>query len=197
MKKLSKKWKIFITAIIVLIGSLYGVYKIKNRNAFEEMYNSFYNTLPLSSVARMPQVEPLTRDQTERDIRLLNYKSNTNKEKIEITLVNFSDRKKVSITSSSYISEEVYLDINYRYEVDTQKLINYVSFRGRNIPSADDKQKQRKELLEKYNISKEYLQEKSDKLLSTVLTDWKRYSNSSYSKDNMGRLTIEKDEFLR
>ncbi len=51
--------------------------------------------------------------------------------------------------------------------------------------------------LEKYNISKEYLQEKSDKLLDTVLTDWKNYSGSSYSKDNMGRLTIEKDEFLR
>ena len=197
MKKLSKKWKIFITAMIVLIGGLYGVYKIKNRNAFEEMYNSFYNTLPLSSVARMPQVEPLTRDQTERDIRPLNYKSNTNKEKIEITLVNFSDRKKVSITSSSYISEEVYLDINYRYEVDTQKLINYVSFHGENVPIVEDDQKQTRELLEKYNISKEYLQEKSDKLLDTVLTDWKRYSNSSYSKDNMGRLTIEKDEFLK
>ncbi|WP_304127939.1 TipC family immunity protein, partial [Gemella sanguinis] len=39
--------------------------------------------------------------------------------------------------------------------------------------------------------------EKSDKLLDTVLTDWKNYSGSSYSKDNMGRLTIEKDEFLR
>ena len=197
MKKLSKKWKIFITAMVVLIGGLYGVYKINNRNAFEEMYNSFYNTLPLSSVARMPQVETLTRDQTERDIRPLNYKSNTNKEKIEITLVNFSDRKKVSITSSSYISEQVYLDVTYRYEVDTCKLINYVSFRGENVPIVDDDQKQTRELLEKYNISKEFLQEKSDKLLNTVLTDWKRYSNSSYSKDNMGRLTIEKDEFLR
>ena len=101
MKKLSRKWKIIITTVVILIGSLYGYYKANNRNAFEEMYNSFYNTLPLSSVARMPQVEPLTRDQTERDIRPLNYKSNTNKEKIEITLVNFSDRKKVSITSSS------------------------------------------------------------------------------------------------
>ena len=110
--------------------------------------------------------------------------------------MNNLDRKSISIISSSYISEEVYLDINYRYEVDTRKLINYVSFRGRNISSTDDKQKQRKELLEKYNISKEYLQEKSDKLLDTVLMDWKRYSNSSYSKDNMGRLTIEKDEFL-
>ena len=51
--------------------------------------------------------------------------------------------------------------------------------------------------INKYNISKEHLQGKSDKLLDTVLTDWKRYSGSSYSKDNMGRLTIEKDEFLK
>ena len=64
------------------------------------------------------------------------------------------------------------------------------------LPLTNDKPKQRRELLEKYNISKEYLQEKSDKLLDTVLTDWKNYSGSSYSKDNMGRLTIEKDEFL-
>ena len=197
MKKLSKKWNIFIIVVVILIGSFYGYYKANNRNAFEEMYNSFYNTLPLSSVARMPQVEPLTRDQTERDIRPLNYKSNTNKEKIEITLVNFSDRKKVSITSSSYVSKEVYLDVTYMYEVDTCKLINYVSFRGENVPIVKDDQKQTREFLEKYNISKEYLQEKSDKLLDTVLTDWKRYSGSSYSKDNMGRLTIEKDEFLK
>ena len=197
MKKLGKKWKIIITAVVILIGSFYGYYKANNRNTFEEMYNSYYNVLPLRTIANMPQIVPLTRDQTEQSIRALNYKTNTDKDKVEISLVNNLDRKSISIISSSYISEEVYLDINYRYEVDTRKLINYVSFRGRNIPSTDDKQKQRKELLEKYNISKEYLQEKSDKLLDTVLTDWKRYSNSSYSKDNMGRLTIEKDEFLK
>ena len=197
MKKLSKKWKIFITAMVVLISGGYGYYKANNRNAFEEMYNSYYNVLPLRTIANMPQIVPLTIHQTEQSIRALNYKTNTDKDKVEISLVNNLDRKSISIISSSYISEDVYLDINYRYEVDTRKLINYVSFRGRNIPSTDDKQKQRKELLEKYNISKEYLQEKSDKLLDTVLTDWKRYSGSSYSKDNMGRLTIEKDEFLK
>ena len=195
-KKIRKRCGIFITIIAVLIGSFYSYYKVNNRNAFEEMYNSYYNVLPLRTIANMPQIVPLTSDQTEQSIRALNYKTNTDKDKVEISLVNNLDRKSISIISSSYISEEVYLDINYRYEVDTQKLINYASFRGRNIPSTDDKQKQRKELLEKYNISKEYLQEKSDKLLDTVLTDWKRYSNSSYSKDNMGRLTIEKDEFL-
>ena len=195
-KKIRKQCGIFIAIIAILIGSFYSYYKVNNRNAFEEMYNSYFNVLPLRTIANMPQIVPLTRHQTEQSIRALNYKTNTDKDKVEISLVNNLDRKSISIISSSYISEDVYLDINYRYEVDTRKLINYVSFRGRNIPSTDDKQKQRKELLEKYNISKEYLQEKSDKLLDTILTDWKRYSNSSYSKDNMGRLTIEKDEFL-
>ena len=196
-KKIRKQCGIFIAIIAILIGSFYSYYKVNNRNAFEEMYNSYFNVLPLRTIANMPQIVPLTRHQTEQSIRALNYKTNTEKDKVEISLVNNLDRKSISIISSSYISEDVYLDINYRYEVDTRKLINYVSFRGRNIPSTDDKQKQRKELLEKYNISKEYLQEKSDKLLDTILTDWKRYSNSSYSKDNMGRLTIEKDEFLK
>ena len=196
-KKIRKRCGIFIAIITILIGSFYSYYKVNNRNAFEEMYNSYYNVLPLRTIANMPQIVPLTIHQTEQSIRALNYKTNTDKDKVEISLVNNLDRKSISIISSSYISEDVYLDINYRYEVDTRKLINYVSFRGRNIPSTDDKQKQRKELLEKYNISKEYLQEKSDKLLDTILTDWKRYSNSSYSKDNMGRLTIEKDEFLK
>ena len=196
-KKIRKRCGIFIAIITILIGSFYSYYKVNNRNAFEEMYNSYYNVLPLRTIANMPQIVPLTIHQTEQSIRALNYKTNTDKDKVEISLVNNLDRKSISIISSSYISEDVYLDINYRYEVDTRKLINYVSFRGRNIPSTDDKQKQRKELLEKYNISKEYLQEKSDKLLDTVLTDWKRYSGSSYSKDNMVRLTIEKDEFLK
>ena len=74
---------------------------------------------------------------------------------------------------------------------------NYISFRGENVPTVDDEQKQTKDLLEKYNIPKEYLKGVSDKLLDSVLTDWKNYSGSPYSKDNMGRLTIEKDEFLR
>ena len=59
------------------------------------------------------------------------------------------------------------------------------------------KKKQIEELLKQYNISKEQLQKISDEGLDKVLTDWKNYSGSSYSKDNMGRLMIEKDEFLR
>ena len=197
MKKLSKKWKIFLTALVVLVGGLYGVYKINNRNAFEEMYNSYYNFVPISALYNMPQIEPMPRDEIGLDIAELYYKDTKNDVKIEFSLISFNNEKKIILTGSTFVGKGVYLDINYVYDMNTHKLENSVTFRGENVPLTNDKPKQRKELLEKYNISKEYLQEKSDKLLDTVLTDWKRYSGSSYSKDNMGRLTIEKDEFLR
>ena len=196
MKKLSKKWKI-ITAVVILIGSFYGYYKSNNRNAFEEMFNSYYNFVPISALYNMPQIEPMPRDEIGLDIAELYYKDTKNDVKIEFSLISFNNEKKIILTGSTFVEKGVYLDINYEYDMNTHKLENSVTFRGENVPLTNDKPKQRRELLEKYNISKEYLQEKSDELLDTVLTDWKRYSNSSYSKDNMGRLTIEKDEFLK
>jgi len=196
MKKLSKKLKIFITAIIVLIGSLYGVYKINNRNAFEEMFNSYYNFVPTTTLYNMPQIEPIGRDNFGLDIVTLKYEENNNEKEREIYLIN-SDNKIISIRYSVLISDGVHLAIYYSYDINDRKLTEYVNFYGKNVPRADDDQKQTRELLEKYNISKEQLQKISDEGLDKVLTDWKRYSGSSYSKDNMGRLTIEKDEFLR
>ena len=197
MKKLSKSWKIFIITMVVLMSSIYGYYKINNRNAFEEMYNSYYNLLPLRTVDNMPQIKPIRRDEQLPEIARLDYKEQVNGSNIEFSLINFDDERAIFVISSTFIAEGVYLDINYLYDMDTHKLINNVTFRGENVPLTEDKPKQRRELLEKYNISKEYLQKKSDELLDTVLTDWQRYSGSSYSRSNMGRLTIEKDEFLR
>ena len=197
MKKLSRGWKIFIITTVVLIGSIYGYYKINNRNAFEEMYNSYYNILSIKSIDNMPQIKYVRRDDLGIDIAKLYYKEQVNGSNIEFSLINFNNKKKIFVISSTLIAEEVYLDINYLYDMDSHRLRNTVTFSGENVPLTEDKPKQRRELLEKYNISKEYLQKKSDELLDTVLTDWQRYSGSSYSRSNMGRLTIEKDEFLR
>ena len=197
MKKLSKSWKIFIITTVVLIGSIYGYYKINNRNAFEEMYNSYYNLLPLRTVDNMPQIKYVRRDDLGIEIAKLYYKEQVNGSNIEFSLINFNNKKKIFVISSTLIAEGVYLDINYLYDMDTRRLRNTVTFSGENVSLTEDKSKQRRELLEKHNISKEYLQKKSDELLDTVLTDWQRYSGSSYSRSNMGRLTIEKDEFLR
>ena len=196
MKKLSRDWKIFIITTVVLISSIYGYYKINNRNAFEEMYNSYYNLLPLGAVDNMPQIKYVRRDNLGIEITRLDYKEQVNGSNIEFALINFNNKQKIFVISSTLIAEGVYLDINYLYDMDNHELRNTVTFRGKNVPLTEDKPKQRRELLEKYNISKEYLQKKSDELLDTVLTDWQRYSGSSYSRSNMGRLTIEKDEFL-
>ena len=197
MKKLSKSWKIFIITTVVLIGSIYGYHKINNRNAFEEMYNSYYNFSLLGSVHRMGQIKPIPKDQEGQDIVKLYYKEQVNGSNIEFSLISFNNKQKIFLLSSTLIAEGIYLDINYDYDMNTYKLINDVTFHGENVPNVDDEKKQTRELLEKYNISKEYLQKKSDELLDTVLTDWQRYNRSSYSRNNMGRLTIEKDEFLR
>ena len=196
MKKLSKGWKIFIITTVVLISSIYGYYKINNRNAFEEMYNSYYNLLPLGAIDNMPQIKPIPRDNRGADIVKLFYKEQVNGSNIEFSLINFNNKQKIFLISSTLIAEEVYLDINYLYDMDNHELRNTVTFSGKNASHVDDEKKQTRELLEKHNISKEWLQKKSDELLDTVLTDWRRYSGSSYSRSNMGRLTIEKDEFL-
>ena len=196
MKKLSKGWKIFIITTVVLISSIYGYYKINNRNAFEEMYNSYYNLLPLGAIDNMPQIKPIPRDEKHLDSVDLNYKNNTKDVIINIFLVNRENKKKIFLIYSRLIDSGVYLDINYGYDMNTHKLINDITFHGENVPNVDDVKKQTRELLEKYNISKEWLQKKSDELLDTVLTDWQKYNGSSYSRSNMGRLTIEKDEFL-
>ena len=196
-KKTRKRCGIFIAIIAILIGSFYSYYKVNNRNAFEEMYNSYFNILPLSAIDNMPQVKPVRRDDQGFDVKKLYYKEQVNGSDIEFSLINFANEKKIFIISSTLIGDGVYLDINYVYDINIHNLENSVTFRGENVPLTEDKPKQRRELLQKYNVSKEYLQKKSDELLDTVLTDWKRYSNSSYSKDNMGRLTIEKTELLR
>ena len=196
MKKLNAYW-VTLIVIVTIVAGYYTYHKVIIKNVFEEMYDSYYKVLPLKSIDTMPQIEPISRDEKILDAISIYYKENKNDNKIWISLTNYEDIQSISIINSILISEETYLDVIYIYDVNAHKLENNIAFHGKNAPYTKDKVKQTKELLEKYNISREYLQEKSDKLLDTVLTDWKNYSFSSYSKDNMGRLTIEKDEFLR
>ena len=197
MKRLSKKWKIIITTVVILIGSFYGYYKANNRNAFEEMYNSYYNILPIRTINSMPQIESIPKDEREKDIVALKYKKNDNENNVTVTLVKKDDKKIITIQYDVNISEGVNVYVTYIYDMNSHKLSNSVSVYGDKVPNNEDRIEKMKGFIEQYNISKEQLQKISDEGLDKVLTDWKNYSFSSYSKDNMGRLTIEKDEFLR
>ena len=179
MKKLNAYW-VTLIVIVSIVAGYYTYHKVIIKNVFEEMYDSYYSFSVLGSIDDMPQIEPIPRDNRGADIVNLHYKEKVDNSNIEFTMVNFDDRKKINLYSSTLMDEGVYLDISYVYDVNQHNLENGVSFHGENVPTVDDEQKQTRELLEKYNISKEYLKEKSDKLLDTVLTDWKNYSFSSY-----------------
>ena len=202
-KKTRKRWgKIIAASVVVLIfltGGLYGYNKITNKNAFDEMYNSYYNLSIYRSVEHMPQLSyhyrPGLFEFSEVNISdaevKLTYKEDTKKIILE------KHTKEVKIVKLIPISDDVSLEINYEYSMNTQILYNSIRFIGRGVPLVVNKQKQTIELLEKYNISKGYVKGVSDKLLDSVLTDWKNFSGSPYSKDNMGTITIEKDEILK
>ena len=113
MKKLSRKWKIIITTVVILLGGFYSYYKANNRNAFEEMYNSYYNILPLRTVDNMPVLEPIPKKLRNQDVIYLVYKENTDKNKMKISLT----ENKIALFYSELIEENVWLDITYSYNV--------------------------------------------------------------------------------
>ena len=196
-EKLRKRWgkiiAVSIVALILLSGGLYGYFKITNRNAFQEMYNSYYHLSPYRSVEHMPQLNEHYRPtKTLWDTLTHSYSNKAN-----LTYKNFE--KSITLVEDGQIVLEKYIPISgearieiyYSYDIKTYKLTNYV------IAKEGSKEVQVEELLEKYNISKGYIKGVSDKLLDSVLTDWKNFSGSPYSKDNMGTITIEKDEILK
>ena len=196
-KKIRKRWgKIIAVSVVVLVflsGGLYGYFKITNRNAFEEMYNSYYHLSPYRSVEHMPQLNEHYRPTKTLWDTLTHSYSN----KASLTYKNFE--KSITLVEDGQIVLEKYIPISgeasieiyYSYDIKTYKLTNYV------IAKEGSKEVQVEELLEKYDISKGYIKGVSDKLLDSVLTDWKNFSGSPYSKDNMGTITIEKDEILK
>ena len=196
-EKLRKRWgKIIAVSVVVLVflsGGLYGYFKITNRNAFQEMYNSYYHLSLYRSVEHMPQLNEHYRPTKTLWDTLTHSYSN----KASLTYKNFE--KSITLVEDGQIVLEKYIPISgeasieiyYSYDIKTYKLTNYV------IAKEGSKEVQVEELLEKYDISKGYIKGVSDKLLDSVLTDWKNFSGSPYSKDNMGTITIEKDEILK
>ncbi|MGX7103823.1 TipC family immunity protein [Gemella sanguinis] len=196
-KKIRKRWgKIIVASAVVLIflsGGLYGYFKISNKNAFQEMYNSYYHLSPYKSVEYMPQLNEHYRPTKTLWDTLTHLYSN----KASLTYKGF--KKSITLVEDGQIvlekyipiSEDASIEIYYSYDIKAYKLTNYV------IAKEGSKEVPVEDFLEKYNISKGYIKAVSDKLLDSVLTDWKNFSGSPYSKDNMGTITIEKDEILK
>ena len=202
-EKLRKRWgKIIAVSIVVLIslrGGLDGYYKVNNKNAFEEMYStcySIYSKFSIRSVERMPKVLYSSKIEPSVFQPGTEYTTTLRYTDFKTSMVLKKNERTIKIEKETKISMGVYLIITYEYDMNTRKLTNHAHINEATNTNYE-KRKSLKELLEKYHITKEQLKEESDELLDTILTDWKNFSGSPYSKDNMGELTVEKDEILR
>ncbi len=99
MKKLNAYW-VTLIVIVTIVASYYTYHKVIIKNVFEEMYNSYFNVLPLRAIDNMGQIKPIRRDDQGFDVKKFYYKEQVNGSNIEFSLINFDDEKKKFIISS-------------------------------------------------------------------------------------------------
>lgn len=112
----------------------------------------------------------------------------------------FDDTEKLlSFGYIKQIDNDVFLQIDYGYRPKGKKIVESVG-----IVLADEKEvdpksiKEIQKYLDKYQISKEFLRNKSNEILyNTVIKDWVESYDSSFTVKNIGEVTIERDQLLK
>ena len=95
-----------------------------------------------------------------------------------------------------YLKKKISISIHNEYDVGSKRLIEEVRFYNdsENLHESKTKEISKiKEYLKKYDISIKDLKETADELLyEKVIGDWEKYAKSRFSKDNLGKVKIER-----
>lgn len=214
------------TALIVLVSmvSVIVVYKLmtlinlNEKNIFDEMYygeKKVYKCGANTPFSNIPGIEQWNRNDfmVNPDVKELNYRNNTIEEryknkyktrKIGEWNIRFSfnfEKKDIGINfSTEILKEKLFISFNYYYNIGEKIVSEEISLyddklakenaRIEDIPKI-------KEYLERNNISIKDLKETADELLyEKVIGDWEKYTNSRYSKDNLGTVKIERSQLF-
>jgi len=107
------------------------------------------------------------------------------------------DEKRINIGfNNKTVKEKLEIGIYYGYDEEKKRFREEINIYDKELPRGETRiieiQKV-KEYLKKYNISIKDLKETADELLfEKVIGDWEKYTNSKYSKDNLGNVKIER-----
>ena len=107
------------------------------------------------------------------------------------------DEKKMDIFFCSRIVEKkITISIHNKYDIESNTMTEEIDFFDDTkelLESEIEEISKIKEYLQKNNISIKDLKETADELLyEKVIGDWEKYTNSRYSKDNLGTVKIER-----
>ena len=212
MKSKVKVTLAIVTTILISLIVIFVIYNRNNpkeKNIFDEMYygeKKVYSRFGNSPFGKIPGIESWSRKDmvytTMREDTTVyeNYKKNYKTKKLGEWRIGFKfiyDTKEVDISFYNEILEKkITISIHYKYDVVSKIVIEDIDFFDdeKKMPEAEIEEIPKiKEYLEKNNISIKDLKETADELLyEKVIGDWEKYTNSRYSKDNLGNVKIER-----
>jgi len=203
------------TALVIILSLLLIIiaYKIidpKVKNIFDEMYygkKKVYSWFGNSPFEKIPGIEQWNRKDmaytTMREDTTVEerYEKKYKTKKIGKWEIDFAfhydknESKAVDINFSSNY-QQINIDIINKYEKDKKIIKEKIALTDTTLKSEGriiTEIPKIKEYLEKNNISIKDLKETADELLyEKVIGDWEKYTNSRYSKDNLGTVKIER-----
>ena len=217
---MKSKIKITLGIVIIILVSLVFIFTLYNRknpkekNIFDEMYygeKKVYNrgaNTPFSNIPGIEQwnrndfmVNPSVKELSDRNNTVYErYEENYKTKKLGEWDIGFKfiydEKRMVMGFNSKIVKEKLEIGLAYGYDEEKKRFREGINIYDKELPRGETRiieiQKV-KEYLKKYNISIKDLKETADELLfEKVIGDWEKYTNSRYSKDNLGTVKIER-----
>ena len=182
--------------------------KSKYQNIFDEIYygeeSIFHIPYGSSSFSNIPGIQDRPRRDDKIDDSVFeNYTDNVTIDKLSWSICfSFNFPEKIfSIYFRSDLQEERSISIVYDYFKDKHLLVEKV-YVSQSISKYDRKHSKKVDTIKKYldesGIPVESIRKAADQLLyDKVIEDWITYTNSAFSKENIGKVTIERSPFFK
>ena len=200
------KRKIIITIIGVAILAAFIINYMLNpkiQNIFDEIYygeeSIFHIPYGSSSFENIPGIKKQSRKDYKFDDSVYeNYTDNTTIDKRSWSIWFSFDfpEKMFSISFASKLQEDISFYVVYEYFKSKHLLVEKV-YVSQSISKYDRKHSKKVDIIKKYlyesGVPVESIRKVANQLLyDKVIEDWITYTNSAFSKENMGKVTIER-----
>ena len=209
MKSRTEKVLVVLLSVIIVIIT-YKIIDPKVKNIFDEMYYgekkvySWFEETPFWDIPGIHQWNrndmkdtSMSEDTTVEERYEKKYKTKKIG-KWEIDFAFHYDKNESKAVDINFSNEyqQINIDIINKYEKDKKIIKEKIALTDITLKSEGriiTEIPKIKEYLEKNNISIKDLKETADELLyEKVIGDWEKYTNSRYSKDNLGTVNIER-----
>ena len=205
------KRKIIITIIGVAILAAFIINYMLNpkiRNIFDEIYygeeSIFHIPYGSSSFSNIPGIQDRPRRDDKIDGSVFErYTDNTTIDSLSWSTWFFFNFPEAifSISYTSHLQEDTNIYIVYDYFKNKNLLVEKV-YVSQSISKYDIKHSKKvdtiKKCLDESGVPVESIRKAADQLLyDKVIEDWITYTNSAFSKENIGKVTIERSPFFK